>query len=395
MSELAPGAAAPADPAASALRGRAARIAVGSAAVLGVSAVGWLVIGLMTRLAVVTLSLLAALLLAALAGPLARLLRQLGAPRALAAAVSVLTLLAVLCGIGTLVWLRTTSRLTDLAPAIAIGIDRVRTWLVTGPLELDPTRVDGIRDRLVGQLAEVVPGPVAGAQLAVTVLSALILVLFVVFFLIKDGAAMWAWALERVPDRQRERIDGAGRRAWATLSAYMLGIVAVAAIDAGLIGLALLLVGVPLWLSLTLLTFFGAFIPFFGAVLSGAAAVLVTLVTNGTKEAVIILVVVLLVQQIEGNVLQPLIMRRAVQVHPVVTLVVVTAGTLLFGVAGAVVAVPTTAVAYHVVEHLRTHRAAPPGAPAAAEPEAPELPVADAPATAGNAVPDAPAAVTG
>ncbi|WP_346618685.1 AI-2E family transporter [Blastococcus montanus] len=345
----------------------AARVAVGSVAVLGVIAIGWLVTWLLVRLALVTMSVIAALLLAALAGPLSRLLRRAGAPPALAAGGAVLTLLAIIAGISTLVWLRTSTRLTDLAPALAVGIDRVRTWLVTGPLSLDPDRVAGIRDTLVTQLAQVVPTPVAGAQLAITILSALVLVLFIVFFLIKDGDGMWAWVVERVPATQRERVDGAGRQAWTTLSSYVLGVVAVAAIDAVLIGLGLLLVGVPLWLSLTLLTFFGAFVPYFGAVVSGIAAVLVTLVTDGPRDAVIILVVVLVVQQVEGNLLQPLIMRRAVQVHPVVTIVVITAGTLLFGIAGAVVAVPVTAVAHHVLEYLRTHPAAghPPAVPGA------------------------------
>ena len=341
----------------------AARLAIVCAAVLGVVAVGWLVLGLLVQVALVTCSLLAALLLTALAAPSTRLLRRLGAPAGLAAAAAVLALLTLLAGIGALVWLRTSSRITELAPAITVGIDRIRAWLVDGPLGLDPDRVEGIRDRIVTQLFEAVPGPVEGATMAVTVVSALLLVLFIVFFLLKDGAAMWAWVVERVPATQRARVDGAADRAWATVSAYVLGVVAVAAVDAALIGLALLVVGVPLWLSLTLLTFFGAFVPYFGAVLSGAAAVLVTLVTNGAADAIAILVVVLVVQQIEGNLLQPLIMRRAVQLHPVVTLLAVTSGTLLGGILGAVVAVPLTAVTHHVVEYLRAHRPAVPQLP--------------------------------
>ncbi|MDK3257658.1 AI-2E family transporter [Blastococcus capsensis] len=356
-------------PAASPWRGAAGRLAVRSVAVLGVAAVGWLVMGLLVRLSLVTLSLIAALLLTALAVPLTSRLRRIGAPPALAAAAAVLSLVAVLGGVGTLVWFRTSSRLTDLTPALAAGIDRVRGWLVTGPLGLDPERVAGLRDRLVARLAETTPSPVAGAEMALTALGAMVLVLFVVFFLVKDGGGMWAWVVERVPGRQRERTDGAGRQAWSTLSSYVLGVVTVAAIDALLIGLGLFVLGVPLWLSLTLLTFFGAFVPYFGALLSGAAAVLVTLVTDGPRDAVIILVVVLVVQQLEGNVLQPLIMRRAVHLHPVVTLLVITAGTLLFGIAGAVVAVPITAVAHHVLEYLRTHPPASPGDPPADPPD--------------------------
>jgi predicted PurR-regulated permease PerM len=124
-------------------------------------------------------------------------------------------------------------------------------------------------------------------------------------------------------------------------------------VDAVLIGAGLLVLGVPLWLSLTLLTFLGAFVPYVGAVLSGAVAVLVTLVTDGARDAVIILVIVLVVQQVEGNVLQPLVMRRAVHLHPVVTLLAVLSGTLLLGIPGAVLAVPLTAAIHEVYEHLR------------------------------------------
>jgi putative heme transporter len=189
---------------------------------------------------------------------------------------------------------------------------------------------------------------------------------FLVFFLLKDGEQMWAWFLARVPGARRTQLDGAGRAAWSTLTRYTGGLVVVALVDAVAIGLALLLLGVPFWLTLTLLTFFGAFVPLLGATVSGAVAVLVTLVTNGVTDAVVVLVVVIVVQQVEGNVLQPLIMRRAVHLHPVVTLVAVTAGALVLGVAGALLAVPVVAVAHRVAEHLRTH---PVSAPAGVPPE--------------------------
>ncbi len=146
-----------------------------------------------------------------------------------------------------------------------------------------------------------------GATTALRVLGAAIFVVFAVFFLVKDGAAMWRWALSWTPARHRHRVDGAGRRAWAALTSYTRGTAVVATTDAVLIGAGLLLIGVPLWLSLTLLTFFAAFVPVLGATAAGAAAVLVTLVTNGLPDALIVLGIVLLVQQVEGNLLQPLI----------------------------------------------------------------------------------------
>ena len=330
----------------------AIRTTVISAAVLAVAAVCWMIAGLLQRVAYLSFAVAAALLLTALVGPPTRRLRRAGAPAWLAAMLSVLGLVLVLAGIGSLLWVRASAQLSNLVPAVAVGIDRVRSWLVDGPLSLDPVRVDGLRDRLVGHVTDAVPGPVAGAQAAVSVIGGLLLVLFLVFFLVKDGEGMWHWLVDQAPERRRRRIDGAGRRAWATVSSYVVGVVVVAAVDAVLIGAGLLVVGVPLWLSLMLLTFLGAFVPYFGAVVSGAVAVLVTLVTYGARDAVVILVVVLVVQQVEGNILQPLIMRRAVHLHPVVTLLSVTCGTLLLGIPGAVIAVPAIAVTYQVYEYL-------------------------------------------
>ncbi|MCZ2819607.1 AI-2E family transporter [Modestobacter sp. VKM Ac-2977] len=323
--------------------------------VLALAAVGWLLFWLLLRLPLVTFAVALALLLTALTAPISRGLRRAGLPAAVAALMAVLTLLGVLLGIGFLVGFRAVSTIQDLTRPLAAGIDRIRVWLIEGPLGLNPQQVADLRNEVVTRLYEVVPDPAAGARMAVYVLGALVLVAFLVFFLLKDGESMWRWLVERVPDRRRDQVDGAGRAAWTTLASYVRGTVVVAFIDAVGIGLGLLLLGVPLWISLTLLTFVGAFIPLLGATVSGAVAVLVTMVTNGTTDAIIILVVVLVVQQVEGNVLQPLIMGHALDLHPVVILVAVTAGGLLFGVAGALLAVPFVAVSYRVLEHVRLH----------------------------------------
>jgi predicted PurR-regulated permease PerM len=337
--------------------------------VLVVAALGWAVLSLALQLPLVTVSLALAALLAALSAPLSHLLRRVGLPPALAAALSVLTLLAVLVGIGAVIGFRATATLRGLTFPVAVGLDRVRSWLTEGPLGLDDEQVSGMRDQLVTWLYAAVPSPAAGAQLALEALGALVLVAFVVFFLLKDGEQMWAWLLERVPGRRRGQVDGAGRAAWGTLSSYVRGVVVVAVIDAAGIGAALFVLDVPLWVSLTLLTFLGAFVPLVGATVSGAVAILVTLVTNGFADAVVVLVVVLVVQQLEGNVLLPLIMSRAVHLHAMVVLVAVTAGALLFGIPGALFAVPLLAVTYRVVEHVRLHPAGPaPALPAGGRP---------------------------
>jgi predicted PurR-regulated permease PerM len=345
----------PVDPVASAVPGWAVRVLVVSGACLAVAAVGWLMFWLLLRLPLVTLALGAAVLLTALTAPLSGALRRAGLAPAPSALAAVLILVAVLLGIGFLVGFRLASALLELRGPLAAGIDRIRAWLVEGPLGLDPQQAAEIRNQLVTRLYEGTPSATAGAQMAVSVLLAVVLVVFLVFFLLKDGDAIWAWLLERVPARRRGQVDGAGRSAWTTLATYVRGTVVVALIDAVGIGAGLLIVGVPLWISLTMLTFFGAFVPLIGATVSGAVAVLVTLVTNGMTDAVIILVVVLVVQQVEGNLLQPLIMGHALRLHPAAILLAVTIGGLLLGVAGALFAVPFMAVSYRIMEYLRLH----------------------------------------
>ncbi|WNV77667.1 AI-2E family transporter [Geodermatophilus sp. DSM 44513] len=325
------------------------------AALLAFAAVGWLLFWFLLLVPLVTVTAAVALLLAALVHPVARLLHRLGTPQALAALLSVLLLLTVLGGVGSLVGFRVTARLGDLTAPLAAGIDRIRVWLIEGPLGLDPQQVTGIRNAAVDQLYQLAPAPSAVAQMALSVLAAVVLAVFLLFFMLKDGARMWAWAVSWVPDRRRAQVDGAGHAAWEVLSLYVRGVTVVALIDAVGIGIGLFLLGVPLWVSLTLLTFVGAFVPLIGATVSGAVAVLVTLVTNGPTDAVIVLVIVLVVQQVEGNLLQPLIVGRTLHLHPVAVLVAVTAGTLLWGLAGALLATPSMAVAYRVADHLRTH----------------------------------------
>lgn len=325
-----------------------------SGAILAAAGVAWLVLWLLLRLPLLTATLVVSVLLAALMAPVATRLRRAGMPSWLSALISVAALFAVLSGIGLLVSLRATARLQDLTRPLGAAVDRIRVWLTEGPLGLDAGQVVDLRNQVVTGLYALTPSPAESARSGLYVLSTLILVLFLVFFLLKDGRAMWGWVLARVPEPRRERVDGAGRSAWDTLTSYTGGVVVVALIDAVGIGAALLILGVPLWLSLTLLTFVSAFVPIIGATVSGAVAVLVTMVTNGFTDAIIVLVVVLVVQQLEGNVLQPLIMSRAVNLHPAVVLVAVTGGWLLLGIPGALFATPVVAVTYRVVEYLRT-----------------------------------------
>ncbi|MFC5379221.1 AI-2E family transporter [Aquipuribacter nitratireducens] len=326
-------------------------VAYGIAALVAAAVVAVVTVALL-RVGVVAFALLAALLLTALLAPVATGLRRLGLPRAVAALAALLLLLGVPVGIGWLLYSRVMVQLEAVGPAVTAGLDRIREWLVTGPLGVDPARIDELRTSAFDAARAALPSPVAGTTTALHVLTGLLLVVFAVFFLAKDGDAMWRWFLSWVPEERRARVDGGGRLAWSTVTAYVRGTVLVALGDAVGIGLGLLVLGVPLWLSLALLTFVSAFVPIVGATIAGAAAVLVTLVTNGATDALLVLGLVLLVQQLEGNLLQPLVMSGVVKLHPLVTVSAVTVGTLLLGIAGAVLAVPVVAVGYRLVSYL-------------------------------------------
>jgi len=332
---------------------------------LVVTAVVWVLSWVLLKVSLVTFAVIVALLLAALLDPLARLLCRV-MPAALAALLSLLVLLGVVGGTGYLLTRRVTAQIDNVTASLTASVDRIRNWLVTGPLSLQPQQVDHARDQIVSAIWSAAPNGFAAANMVLSVLTGVVIALFVLFFLIKDGKGMWHWVLDVAPARHRGRVDEAGHLAWDMTRRYVLGVVIVALIDAAVIGTGLFVIGVPLALSLTVLTFLGAFVPLLGATVSGAVAALVTLVTNGLGAALIVVGLVLLVQNLEGNLLQPLIQARTVRLHPVAVLVAVTAGFLIFGIAGAVVAVPVTAVTYRVATYLR-HTG--PAAPTAHHPD--------------------------
>ncbi len=181
-----------------------------------------------------------------------------------------------------------------------------------------------------------------------------ILTVIVLFFFVKDGEQIAGWLLHLVPRERRETVRRGAGRGWGTLTAYMRGIVVVATADAVSVGLGLLLIGVPLVLPLMLLTFFGAFIPIVGAFAAGLVAVLVALVSGGLTDALLVLAMFIAVQQLEGNFLQPLVMGRAVHLHPLVVLLALTAGATVAGIAGAFLAVPLAAVVAAIGNEFRS-----------------------------------------
>lgn len=312
----------------------------------------WVVLTTLFAVPLLVYSGLVAVLLAALLQPLVSMLDQRGIPRWLAAFVSILLVLATLLLTGILIARRAMAQLNGLSVSLDTGLTELQQRLTSPPLNLSEDLVRNVSDTVVGFVSGVVPTTSQAATTAIQVVTGAAIVLFVLFFLLKDGPGMWQWVLRWCAVGRRHRVDRVGDSVWRTMRSYVRGMVLVALIDAVAIGAGLFLLDVPLALSLTVIVFLGAFVPIVGATVSGALAVLVTAGAQGVWQASVVLAIVLVVQQVEGNLLHPLIMGQAVDLHPVVILLAVAAGGLVAGIGGAIIAVPLLAAGYTVVNQL-------------------------------------------
>ncbi|MEX1142475.1 MAG: AI-2E family transporter [Thermoleophilaceae bacterium] len=308
------------------------------------------------RLRLVILPVIAAMLLATFLAPVTTWLDERGLPRALAALLSILGGFAVLAGAAALIGPPVAGTVDELGEEVTDAIDTVERWLVDGPLDLSEEQLGDAINRSADQLRDnvgtITDSVITGAVLVAEIVAGALLTLVLLFFFLKDGRRMWDWILDLF-GRRRDDVDELGHRAWTTLGGYLRGVTAVATIDAFFIGVALVIIGVPLVLPLVVITFFGAYIPIVGAFVSGLLAVLVALASLGVVEALLVLTSIVAVQQLEGNVLQPVIVGRSVELHPVVILLAVTAGAVLYGVIGAFLAVPLVAVASSAIGYAR------------------------------------------
>jgi predicted PurR-regulated permease PerM len=298
--------------------------------------------------AVVIVPVIVALLLAALLQPGAAGLVRRGWPRSLAAFTMLLVGLAVVVGIITLVVERFMAGFNDLAGQVSKGLDQIESFVVStfpitrGQLE---DAVGQAQDFLLNNQDTLATGALTTAATVGEVLTGIVLALFTLFFFLKDGRSIWLWLVGLLPRGSRAYIDEAARRSWRTLISYVRATVVVALVDAVGIGIGLAILGVPLVIPLAALVFLGAFIPIIGSFLAGSVAVLVALVSVGPVKALIALAIVILVMQLEGHVLQPLLLGRAVHVHPLAVVLSIAAGLLIGGIFGALIAVPTVACA--------------------------------------------------
>jgi predicted PurR-regulated permease PerM len=299
---------------------------------------------------------IALLIATLLVPPVAALVRR-GVSRGLATTIVFVTALLVVFGLASLVVPPFISELGVLADTVAGGAQELGRLVASGPFGITEAEVqravDSASQRLQASSGQIASGVLSGAMIFGQIVASALLTAVLVFFFVKDGAWLWSWIVRLFPRRIRARVDQAGDTGWSVLSAYVRGVVLVATIDAVFIGIGMTLVGMPLVLPLAVLTFVAAFVPIIGAVVAGSAAVLIALVSNGVGAALVVLGIVLLVQQLEGNVLYPLIMRRTMEMHPVATLMAVGAGGVLAGIIGALVAIPITAVVATTIPILR------------------------------------------
>lgn len=327
---------------------RAVRVAAAwSWRLLVVAAAVVAVVLMVNRLKPLFLSLFIALLFAALLSPAVRAVQRLVRSRGAATAIVLIGGIVLLIAVGSFLAIQISGQVKDLGTTFSDGVDQIRRY-VESTLGISDATLSGYIDQIRQSVAKnrdtLVAGAVSGAAIAVEVVTGAFIALFATIFFLLDGDRIWRWIVSLFPRRAQHGVDEAASLSWVVLTGYVRGTMIIASTDALFIGIAIAIIGVPLALPLAVLVFFGAFIPIVGALISGFVAVAVALAAEGPVAALLVLASILAVQQIEGHILQPLVMGRFVSVHPLGVIFAVTAGTLLAGLVGAVVAVPIAAV---------------------------------------------------
>lgn len=347
---------------------------------LVIIAASYVVIWVLARFSAITIPLVIALLLAALAAPMVDVLHRTGVNRSVAAVLAVVTLVTFVGLLLTFVGQQIAQGFSDLSKQVVDALDQIREWLQEGPLQASESQISDF-------ITEAQQAIVSGNEQAIArvtevgtalsyVVAGLFLVLFATYFFLADGGRIWAWVVRLFPRAARTRADSSGRAAWFTLTRFVRATVLVALVDAVGIMLVAFALNVPLAFAIGVLVFVSSFVPLVGATLSGAVAVLVALVAQGPFVALLMLIGVIVVQQVESNVLQPFLLGRMVSVHPLGVLVAIACGILVAGVAGALIAVPLVAALNAVSVHLSGDAAAPVDvvAPELTEPPSPGTP---------------------
>ncbi len=351
----------------SAARGRGEQVGPGLRRAAGYAwrllLLGALVYGvlvLLGRLVLPVVAVFVAMVITAVLRPVADLLARL-LPRGLAVAASVLGSILLLAGLLAFIGETVARDWSGLGDEFRGGLDRIEHWLEGAPFHLKPASVSDLQAKITSFVSDhrsaLVSTAVGEAARVVEIVTGGALALFCSIFFIYSGDGMWRWAERQLPDGARATWDAVGRAAWRTFAGYTRGIMIVAATNAALVGIALAVLGVPLALPLTVLEFFATLVPLIGSPVAMAIAAVVALAAKGPVTAIIVLALIVVIGQIEGHLLHPLVMSWAVRLHPVVVALSVTAGGILAGVIGAVVSVPVVSVVWAVAVELRRRHA--------------------------------------
>ena len=318
--------------------------------VLGVLAAIWVVL----ELSVVTVPAFIALLITAVLQPPVLFLSRRNWPPLAATWAVLVAAVAIVAGLVALLVPSFVDQGGELGTQLDEGIAEVENWLETGPLSIENPDLLGAVDTLSERLLDTNPGAViGGVTVAAEILAGALLALVMTFFFIKDGPKIVAWANGHLPPERRAGAGRAAAAAWRSLSAYIRGTVVIGIVNGTVIGIGLAILGVPLALPLGIITGLSAFFPLVGAVVAGALAALVALVSGGVVDALIVVALTVVVQQVEGDVLSPIVMGKALKLHPLVILVVLTVGAVTAGLLGAFLAVPLTGVVVSAVSAVR------------------------------------------
>ncbi|MGW0932279.1 AI-2E family transporter [Streptomyces sp. NPDC002644] len=301
--------------------------------------------------------LVVALFLTTLTWPMARFLRQHRWPAALAASVVTVLSLVIAAGVVALIAVPVTSQSEELVDGVVAGLKHLREWAAGPPLNIEDAEItqalDSAVERVQDSMGSAVSAVVTGVGTVINGVVTAVLAVFLMFFFLKDGPRFLPWLTRQLPGRLSVHVPAVAERGWDTLGSFIRSQALVGLIDAVLIGIGLWILDVPLVLPLSVLTFVSAFVPVIGALFAGFVAVLIALVSNGLTDALIVLAIIVGVQQLEGNVFQPMIQGRGLGLHAAVILLAVTLGGSLAGIVGSLLAVPAAALIAVVWNYVR------------------------------------------
>ncbi len=303
---------------------------------------------LLVRLRLIVFPVIVALFISALLAPAVKRLQDNGMRRGTATAIVFVGSLLLLIGLAVLLGRIFVNGIGDITDNVQRAVDDTKDWLAGPPFHIDDQDLrnigNNIRESLQKNRNEIFSGAIGTATIVGEVITGLILTLFATFFFLYDGQRIWRWIVSLFPTQAIPHVAESGRRAWTTLTGYVRGTILIALVDGVCITIVLLILRVPLAIPLGVFVFFGAFVPLVGATVTGAVAVLVALVTKGLVTALLVLAGIIGVQQLEGHVLQPFLLGRFVRVHPLAVVLGITAGAILAGIGGAIIAVPLIAI---------------------------------------------------